>query len=258
MAPMMSRADATVFLWKRRTRSALSSGTRPFMSSGSWEVTPVGHVFWLHFRLWMHPRANIMARALSTASAPRARVRTTPKPEKMRPDAKTRTCLRRPVPTRALCVSRRPSMRGMPMLLENSAGAAPVPPSPPSMVRKSGPVPVSSMAWQSARSSPGCPTQSLNPTGLPPESSRSFWAKRTASFGLLKAECRMGLLQSTPKGTPRASAISGVILPAGSMPPLAGLAPWESFTWIILTDSRPAVRAKRSGQKEPSSARHPK
>ena len=41
---------------------------------------PVGHLFVLHLSAWMHPRANIMARAELQMSAPRARVRMIEKP----------------------------------------------------------------------------------------------------------------------------------------------------------------------------------
>ena len=78
------------------------------------------------------------------------------------------------------------------------------------------------------------------------------------SMGVEKAECPAGETQSTPIGTPRASAISGVILAAGRTPPWPGLAPWDSFTSIILICGSAACSAKRSGEKLPFSSRQPK
>jgi hypothetical protein len=54
----------------------------------------------------------------------------------------------------------------------NSSGAAPVPPSLPSITMKSGVMPVSTIALQIAMNSHGWPMHSLNPAGLPPDNSR--------------------------------------------------------------------------------------
>ena len=62
-------------------------------------------------------------------------------------------------------------------------------------------------------------------------------------------------MQSFPIGTPRVWAISALTLAAGSTPPWPGLAPWLSFSSIILTCSCAALAAKRSGSKRPSSVR---
>eukprot|EP00967_Tisochrysis_lutea_P029746 scaffold34822_cov32-Tisochrysis_lutea.AAC.4 len=80
--------------------------------------------------------------------------------------------------------SRSPSLAGIPSESWNSDGAAPVPPSPPSTVMKSGVIPVSSIAWHSAASSDGWPTQSLKPTGFPPASSRRRATKRMSPEGV--------------------------------------------------------------------------
>ena len=77
--------------------------------------------------------------------------------------------------------------------------------------------------------------QSLKPMGLPLASSRMCWMNSIISIGVEKAECDAGEMQSLPIGTSRASAISGVILAAGSMPPWPGLAPWLSFSSTIFT-----------------------
>jgi len=77
--------------------------------------------------------------------------------------------------------------------------------------------------------------QSLNPTGLPPDSVRSCVMKSIISSGVEKAEWRAGEMQSWPMGTPRVRAISSVTLAAGSTPPCPGLAPWLSLISIILT-----------------------
>ena len=89
------------------------------------------------------------------------------------PDAPILNWSRSPVPTRLLCTSIRPSVSGMPTWSSNSCGAAPVPPSEPSTMTKSGVMPVASMALQIDRNSVRAPTHSLKPTGLPPDSLRS-------------------------------------------------------------------------------------
>ena len=89
----------------------------------------------------MHPSAKSIARAALHVSAPSASVRTRLKPVRIFPAATTRTRSRRPAPVRIACTSVRPSAMGMPTLLENSGGAAPVPPSAPSTVTKSGTTP---------------------------------------------------------------------------------------------------------------------
>ena len=77
--------------------------------------------------------------------------------------------------------------------------------------------------------------QSLKPTGLPSDSSRSRAMNCTSSSGVENAECAAGDTQSTLIGTPRAAAISAVTLGAGSTPPWPGLAPCDSLISIILT-----------------------
>lgn len=62
----------------------------------------------------------------------------------------------------------------MPKRLVNSTGAAPVPPSAPSTVIKSGVIPVINIALQMAKNSAGLPIQSLKPTGFPPLRSLIF------------------------------------------------------------------------------------
>ena len=99
---------------------------------------------------------------------------------------------------------------------------------------------------------------SLKPTGLPPESVRSRSRNCSSPSGLEKAEWQAGDTQSRSIGTPRIAAISGVILALGSTPPWPGLAPWLSFTSIILICGSLAAAANFSGSKEPSAARQPK
>ena len=79
-----------------------------------------------------------MARAALQTSAPCASTFTSEKPLTMRPDAMMRTRSRTPAPASRLRQIQSPSASGMPTLFENSGGAAPVPPSPPSTVTKSG------------------------------------------------------------------------------------------------------------------------
>lgn len=74
----------------------------------------------------------------------------------------------------------------------NSSGAAPVPPSLSSTTMKSGVIPESSIALHSAITSQGWPTHSLNPAGLPPESSRIRAMNCISSTRVAKAECAAG------------------------------------------------------------------
>ena len=123
---------------------------------------------------------------------------------------------------------------------------------------KSGVMSVASMALTMANHSHGWPMHSLKPVGLLPDSWRSCAMNCISSIGVAKALCAEGEMQSMPTGTPRAAAISGVTLAAGSMPPWPGLAPWLSFSSIILICGSRACSAKRSGLKWPSVVRQPK
>ena len=67
-----------------------------------------------------------------------------------------------------------------------------------------------------------------------------------------------GEMQSTPIGTPRASAISRVTFGPGSTPPCPGLAPWLSLISIIFTCGSVACLAKSSALNVPSGLRQPK
>ena len=108
---------------------------------------------------------------------------------------------------------------------------------------KSGVMPLRSIALAIANHSHGWPMHSLNPTGLPCDSSRRRAMNCIISSGLPNALCAAGEMQSTHGGTPRASAISGVTLAPGSTPPWPGLAPWLSLISIILTCGSQALAA---------------
>ena len=88
---------------------------------------------------------------------------------------------------------------------------------------KSGTMPVSSIALAMANHSQGWPMHSLKPVGLPPESSRSRSMNCIISIGVEKALWQAGETQSTPTGTPRAAAISGVTFGARQHAAVAGL-----------------------------------
>ena len=64
------------------------------------------------------------------------------------PDAPTLMRSRRPLPTSALCTNIRASVSGIPTWSSNSCGAAPVPPSEPSTMTKSGAMAVARIALQ--------------------------------------------------------------------------------------------------------------
>mmetsp|Transcript_14735 Transcript_14735/g.41489 ORF Transcript_14735/g.41489 Transcript_14735/m.41489 type:complete len:206 (-) Transcript_14735:1099-1716(-) len=205
------------------------------MSSGSRVVMPVGHLLVLHLRAWMHPRANIMARAEFITSAPRDMVRTSENPVRALPEAMMLTFSRIPAAVRMSWTKARPSLRGVPTRLLNSGGAAPVPPSPPSTVMKSGWTPSCSIACTRAANSSRRPTHSLKPTGFPPDSFLSLVMKLQRPRGPSNAEWVAGELHVCPTSMPLASAISAVTLAPGNIPPCAGFAPWESLISIIFT-----------------------
>jgi hypothetical protein len=123
---------------------------------------------------------------------------------------------------------------------------------------KSGVMPVTCIALTRANHSQGWPRQNLKPVGLPPERRRSRSMKCIISTGVENALCADGEMQSTPSGTPRASAISAVTFGPGSTPPWPGLAPWLSLISIIFTCGSRAFSSKRDSLKRPSSSRQPK
>ena len=149
-------------------------------------------------------------------------------------------------------------MQGVPSRLENSTGAAPVPPSEPSMVMKSGRIFVSSIALMMAMNSTFLPRHSLKPTGLPPLSVLRRATKKSSPLGVSNSGCMAGEFTVLPTSTRRILAISSVTLAPGSTPPWEGFAPCESFISIILTTSRFARSAKASSLNEPSGFRQPK
>ena len=160
-----------------------------------------------------------MVRAAFTASAPIDSLVTISNPVAVLADEMIRIFLRSPVPTRQLCTKLVPSRQGTPSLLLNSTGAAPVPPSAPSTVMKSGVIPVSNMALQMAKNSYLRPTHNLNPTGFPPLRPLSLTIKSSSPLGVLNSLCPGGEITSSPILTNRILAISGDTLAAGSTPP---------------------------------------
>ena len=126
---------------------------------------------------------------------------------------------RSPNPTRQSSTKANASRNGKPMLFEYSNGAAPVPPSPPSTVIKSGVIPDCFMALHTAINSLFRPMASLKPTGLPPLSSRSVFTNSSNPTGVENALCVGGDITSVATCTSRISAISGVFLCAGKIPP---------------------------------------
>ena len=253
-----SFSASSVPWWKRSTRWALVGTTSARWRSGSCVVTPVGHSPVWQACAWMQPSANMKPRAALHQSAPSAMARATSKALTTLPAQPMRMRSRKLIPVSVLCTSSSPSCSGAPTWSVNSSGAAPVPPSAPSTTMKSGVMPVSSIALHSANHSHGWPMHNLKPVGLPPERRRSRSMKCIISIGVPNAECRAGLTQSTPTGTPRAAAISGVTLGPGNTPPWPGLAPWLSLSSIIFTCGAVAFSTKRSSLKLPSALRQPK
>ena len=136
-----------------------------------------------------------------------------------------------------------------------SSGAAAVPPSAPSTMMKSGVVPTSIIALHMASTSTREPTHSLNPAGLPPDSSRISAMNSISSTGVRNTEWADGLTHFSPCGTSRIRAISALTLAAGRTPPMPGLAPWLSLSETILTWSLDALLANSPRSKWPSLVR---
>jgi hypothetical protein len=133
-----------------------------------------------------------------------------------------------------------------------------VPPSPPSTVTKSTPLPVRAMRPARSSQNAPSPTADLMPTGRPVSAAMVSTSSSSPSTSR-NAECPAGLLQSTPTGTPRMAAISGVTLAPGSMPPRPGLAPWLNLISMARIDGVTDTRSIRRGRlKVPSSLRQPK
>ena len=145
------------------------------------------------------------------------------------------------------------------MLTESAktSGAAPVPPSPPSIVTRSTPRPVSAISRTSSCQNDRSPTADLIPTGSP-VSAASISTQSSIPSTSENSACRDGLTQSTPCGTPRVAAISAETLTPGSTPPSPGLAPWLSLTSSARTGADATVSLKRARSNRPFSSRQPK
>ena len=101
-------------------------------------ATPVGQVFVLHSNACIQPNDSIMDLAALHISAPSEKFFTKSNPVCTLPEAIIFICFFKPNPFSASYTNAKPSRNGIPTELLNSNGAAPVPPSPPSTVIKSG------------------------------------------------------------------------------------------------------------------------
>ena len=160
-----------------------SSTTRPYCKRLFWVATPVGQVFALHCFVCTHPAAIIIARAELHISAPNAMFVSISKPLVTFPLQIIFILSRTLMPTNALWTKTNPASKGVPIKLVYSTGAAPVPPSAPSTVIKSGKILVFTIALHMAKNSSFRPRHNLNPMGLPPENSRNFLTKSSKPMG---------------------------------------------------------------------------
>jgi hypothetical protein len=167
----------------------------------------------------------------------------------------TFSCMLRSANVRYTCA--KPSLNGIATWSANTSGAAPVPPSPPSMVMKSGARPLCSICCTSSRQKLISPTALLIPTGSP-VASAIFSMKSSIELTSRNAVCASGEMQSLPIGTSLIFAISGVIFAEGSTPPSPGFAPCESFSSIARTGADATFSRKRCMSKRPLSSRQPK
>ena len=257
-APTNSIRLVTVSRWKFATRSALLVTTMALFLDGFCVAIPVGQWSVLQVLACIQPSDNMKLRAELTASAPKANARTIWNAENIFPDAIILTLSRTPIPSKALFTNIKASRIGVPTEFVISVGAAPVPPSPPSTVIKSGVIPVSTIALHIAKNSSFRPIQSLKPIGLPSDNSRSSFTNNNSSLGVEKALWDGGDITSAPIGTCLILDISSVTFAAGKIPPCPGFAPWDNFISIILTTSLEAFSRKVSGLKLPLSSRQPK
>ncbi len=174
------------------------------------------------------------------------------------PEAMTLTRSRRPCALSLSTTSGRLSRSGRPTSSISGIGAAPVPPSAPSTVMKSGAdsTPRRLISTHSSSSQPHAPMTLLKPTGLPVSSRiRAIIASRSSTE--LMSGWRFGLIESWPSRMPRMRAISALTLAPGRMPPLPGLAPCDSLISNMRTLSCAASSRSLSSERLPSRSRTP-
>ncbi len=205
----------------------------------------------------MQPTLSIASRAMLTRSAPMAMATMVRSGRPSWPDPIQTIRSESPASSKTRKTREKPTLKGSATWSAKASGAAPVPPSPPSIVMKSGPLPVSAMWAASSDQNPRCPTADLIPTGRPVSSAMAS-TKSTRPGTSWNAECELGLMTVRPTGTPRTRAISGVTLAPGSTPPSPGLAPWLSLISTARTGCASTCSMKRSRSKLPSAARQPK
>ena len=139
----------------------------------------------------------------------------------------------------------------------NTSGAAPVPPSPPSIVTRSTPRPVSAISRTSSCQNARSPTADLIPTGSP-VSAASISTQSSIPSTSENSACRDGLTQSTPCGTPRVAAISAETFAAGQHPAEPGLGPLAELDLQRTHRCRGHRVLERARSNRPCSSRQPK
>jgi hypothetical protein len=182
----------------------------------------------------MQPIASIASRPTLIMSQPSASAFSAASGNPSRPAPMNTTSSARPARAKSGYTRDIASLNGSATWSLNVIGAAPVPPSPPSMVTKSGPPPVAAMRDASVSQKPRSPTADLTPTGSPVASATRSTNAISPSTSE-NAEWAAGLAQSRPIGTPRMRAMCSVTFAAGSSPPSPGLAPWDSLISIART-----------------------
>ncbi len=210
-----------------------------------------------HFCAWMQPIESIGSRAMLSMSQPSAMATIALSGRPSLPPPMNVTSSVSPASAKTRKTRLKATRNGRETESLNTSGAAPVPPSPPSMVTKS--TPRSRLDICAARSSQNVrsPTADLMPTGSPVSSASSSTQSSMLSTSLNSA-CREGLMQSTPGRMPRIRAISSVTLAPGSRPPRPGFAPWLILISSARTGADATRSLSRSMSKRPSSSRHPK
>ena len=163
------------------------------------------------------------------------------------PEAMTRMRSRRPDSISASTTRGSASSIDRLMWSASACGAAPEPPSPPSMARKSGAYSRPRRCTASHRSfmNRQPPMAVFTPTGRPVRS-RMQAILSSSSSTLAMSRCRFGLIESRPSGMPRICAISAVTFAAGSTPPLPGLAPCDSLISNAFTALRELLQRARA------------
>ena len=137
-------------------------GSSPRMSQRFCVATPVGQPpVWQRWA-WMQPIASIASRPTLIMSQPSANASSAASGKPSRPAPMNTTSSAIPASRERGYTRAKPSLNGSATWSVNASGAAPVPPSPPSIVTKSGPPPVAPSAPRARSQNPAVADRRLD------------------------------------------------------------------------------------------------